>query len=109
MNSFILGLLATNSVLLLWFYSPLKITLARLLFKEVILDNESFDDLINIKLGEKFATLSGCYICMSFWTSLVIGITIAFIIDCWLMPIISFFCYPAVCYFVKKYIFDKKN
>jgi len=109
MNSFLLGLLATNSILLLWFYSPLKISLAKLLFKEVILDNDSFDDLVNLKFGEKLATLSGCYICMSFWSSLLIGIVIAFISNCWLMPLITFFCYPPLCYFVKKYIFDKNN
>ena len=109
MNSFLLGLLATNSILLLWFYSPLKISLAKIFFKETIFDQDSFDDLINLKFGEKLATLSGCYICMSFWSSLLVGIVIAFITGNWYMPLITFFSYPSICYFVKKYIFDNNN
>lgn len=108
-SNLIFGLLATSSILLLWFYSPLKMSLAKILFKETITDHSQFEDLIFLKFkSDKLSTLSSCYICFSFWTSLIVGAILYSLLD---MPVytpaITFFCYPVLCYAIKKYVFDK--
>jgi hypothetical protein len=108
-SNLLLGLLATNSILLLWFYSPLKLTLAKILFKEDITDHTQFEDLIFLKFkSNKLSTLSSCYICFSFWTSLLVGGFLYYLLDMTIYtPIITFFSYPVLCYAIKKYVFDK--
>jgi hypothetical protein len=105
---YILGLLAVNSILLLWFYSPLKLTLAKLIFKKDLLTGEQFDDILAV-YSLKLSTLSGCYICCSFWSSLVIGILLSLSHALPLcFPLITFLTYPALCYIFKVYVLEKK-
>jgi hypothetical protein len=96
------GLLAVNSLLLLWFFSPLKISLGKILFKKVLMPHE-FDDYISLKnnwLGELIA----CWICCSFWLSLIIGFVLMVMFSLPLYwPILTFLGYPCLCYlFYKK-------
>ena len=107
LSNFILGFLCTSSLLLLWFYSSLKTTLAKILFKEQITNNDQFEDLIVIRWkSENLSHLSSCYICMSFWTSLVVGCGMTLLGSPNYMPLITFFTYPCLCYAMKKYVFD---
>jgi hypothetical protein len=100
---FIIGLLGVNSILLLWFFSPLKITLSKFFFKADLMPDE-FDDkvfIINPLLGK----LISCWICLSFWLSLIIGVFLMVILNLpvyW--PLITFFCYPCLCYIFYKFI-----
>jgi hypothetical protein len=94
---FLIGLLNVLSLLLLWFISPLKITLSKIIFKRELM-HDSFDDLLYSKnkfLGE----LLTCWICCSFWLSLLVGIVYMFVLNLtpW-WPIITFLSYPILCY-----------
>jgi hypothetical protein len=94
---YILGLLIVNSLLLLWFFSPLKTTLGKILFKKYLLPDE-FDDLVSLKspfLGQLFS----CFICCSFWLSLIIGLIATLIFNfLWVYPFVTFFTYPGICF-----------
>lgn len=99
---YILGLLAVNSLLLLWFFSPFKVTLGKIIFKKTLMPHE-FDDrvyLINNFIGE----LISCFICCSFWSSLAIGILARLIYTelPWFYPLLTFFTYPSICYIFNK-------
>lgn len=107
LSNFIIGFLSTSSLLLLWFYSSLKITLAEIFFNEKITNNDQFEDLIMIRLkNEKLSHLSSCYICMSFWTSFLVGCLLTFLGSPNYTPVITFLTYPCLCYIMKKYVFD---
>jgi len=102
---YILGLLNTMAILLLWFQSPLKYSIAEIFFKSS--PDTSLDDILAV-YSQKLATLSGCYICFSFWTSLVIGIAYMFIFGAnYIFPLITFFTYPPLCYIYKVYVLEK--
>lgn len=101
-----LGILTTS--LLIWFYSPLRTTIGQLFFDKNIFSNDQFETALLIKspfLGKLF----GCYICLSFWLSLLIGIglTIFFKIHISFIPL-AWFTYPGLAY-VYKAIIDKCN
>jgi hypothetical protein len=107
---FLLGFFALNSILLLWFYSPLKLSLAKIIFKEDIFEHDKFEELILIRWRSlNLATLSSCYICFSFWTSLIIGFILMFLFNLpWYTPIVTFLCYPSLAYAFKKIFFENK-
>jgi len=94
---YLIGLLTVNSVLLLWFFSPLKITLGKILFKKDLMPDQ-FDDIIFIK-SKILGKLISCFICLSFWLSLVVGLvfTVLFSLPLW-WPFLIFFTYPSICY-----------
>jgi len=102
----LLSLLGVNSFLLLWFYSPLKTTLAKILFKQNITQQEQFEDLIFLKFkSEKLSILSSCYICMSFWSSLIAGIILTvFCGQPLYTPAVTFIVFPSLCFLFKKII-----
>jgi len=108
MFNLFLAFLSVNSLLLLWFYSPLKITLAKLLFKEDITSQEQFEDLLYIKFKNNNLTiLSSCYICLSFWLSLISGIILFLLAGMpYYTPVITFLSFPCLCYVFKKFIFE---
>jgi hypothetical protein len=99
---FIIGLLTVNSILLLWFFSPLKTSIGKIIFKKTLMPYE-FDDLISLK-NKWIGELISCWICCSFWCSLAVGIFFVYIFGAvWWYPILTFFCYPCLCYlFYKK-------
>lgn len=103
MIEYILGLLVVNSLLLLWFFSPLKITLGEIFFKKTLMPDQ-FDDLLFIK-NKILGKLLSCHICLSFWLSLFVGAVFAvlFVLP-WFWPLMTFFTYPGICYLYLKII-----
>lgn len=102
---YFLGLFIVNSLLLLWFFSPLKITLSELFLGKSLMPME-FDDFVYSK-SKFIGKLTTCWICCSFWLSLLIGILTLFIFDLTLFwPLITFLSYPSLCYIF--YTFIKK-
>jgi len=101
---FATGLLTTLSLLVLWFESPLKITLGKVIFNQTLKFVEEFDDILFLKLP-LLGKLSGCWICCSFWLSLVVGVilTLCFDLALW-SPLVTFLCYPSIAYLYKKLI-----
>ena len=98
---FFTGALAVCSVLLLWFGSPLKISLGKLFFKENFLTHAEFDDYLFIK-NRLLGKLLSCWICLSFWLSLAIGVFFVLVCGAHLYtPILTFFIYPSICYVFK--------
>lgn len=94
---YLLGVLNVASFLLLWFFSPLKNTLGKLFFKKDLTTVE-FDDILFIKYSF-LGKLLTCWICSSFWLSLIIGIIYTLILNLTLLwPLITFTTYPAICY-----------
>lgn len=99
---FFCGALAVNSLLLLWFVSPLKLTLAKLLFNQNFITHDQFDTYILIRYPT-FGKLTSCWICLSFWLSLAIGGAFVLWFDAPLLtPIVTFLVYPAICYLFKQ-------
>jgi hypothetical protein len=101
---YILGLLIVNSLLVLWFFSPLKTTLSEVFLKQTLMPYE-FDDRLYLR-NKILGKLSSCWICCSFWLSLVIGIIITIIFYNSIVvngfALITFFSYPSVCYLFYK-------
>lgn len=100
---FFTGLLIVNSMLLLWFFSPLKITLSEIFLKKTLMPLE-FDDYIYSK-NKWLGKLLSCNICMSFWLSLAVGIFfMVFFYMPYYWPFLTFFTYPSICYLYLKLI-----
>lgn len=95
-----LGFFVVFSIVVLWFDSPLKITLGRVLFKAKYNHKNQFDDKITT-INPILGKLSGCYICFSYWTSLAVGIVLmyGFSLPVY-FPILTFFIYPGICYLI---------
>ena len=100
---YFLGLCTVCSFLLLWFVSPLKITLAKLLFNADIVDVKNFDDLIYLR-SKFLSKLSSCWICCSFWSSLAVGVVMAIASSNPFYPAITFCTYPCLAYVFKRII-----
>jgi hypothetical protein len=101
--TYIFGLLTVNSLLLLWFFSPLKTTIGEIFFKKILMPDE-FDDVI-FNYNKIIGKLISCWICLSFWLSLVIGIILGIITNVgWHWGVVCFFSYPSVCYVFYKFI-----
>ncbi len=100
---YILGLLVVNSLLILWFYSPLANSIGKYFLKnDKIYTLDNLIDLIAIK-SSFWATLLSCWICLSFWMSLLIGIIFTFIFSLsFYYPILTYFTYPAILYLIKQ-------
>lgn len=96
---FITGLLILNSLLLLWFFSPLKSSLGSILFKRQ-LTNDEFDDIVFIK-NKFISKLLSCWICLSFWLSFIIGFLLTFSVT-W--GVLCFLTYPSLSYIFYKII-----
>ena len=99
---YIIGLLTVNSLLILWFFSPLKTSLGKIIFKKIMLPDE-FDDRVYLKnhfIGE----LISCFICCSFWSSLLVGGLSLFVFTNLhlLYPLLTFFTYPPFCFLLYK-------
>lgn len=98
---FFTGTLIVNSLLLLWFGSPLKITLGQLFFKKTFITNNEFDDFLFMK-SPFIGKLTSCWICLSFWLSLLVGIAFVGVIDAPIItPLLTFLIYPSLCYVFK--------
>lgn len=103
---YITGLLIAATGLLIWFYSPLKTTLGQIFFSKSIYSNDQFETALVLK-NKILGKLSGCFICSSFWLSLVIGIGLFGIFNLeWYFPLLTWFTYPGILY-LYKLILDK--
>jgi hypothetical protein len=100
---YFLGLLTVQSLLVLWFFSPLKTTLSEIFLGKMLMPHE-FDDWLFIK--NKWAgELLSCWVCCSFWCSLAVGLFLTIIADqVWYFPLITFFTYPSLCFLFKSFI-----
>ncbi len=103
---YIVGLLIVQTICMIWFYSPIRITLGQIFFNSRITSTEEFETYMLLK-SMLFGKLLSCYICFSFWTSLFTGITffILFFLPVWwvlLCPLT----YPSLC-FIYKLVTDK--
>ena len=100
---FFTGALGVCSILLLWFGSPLKLTLGKILFKRDFIMPIEFDDYLCIK-HPILSKLLSCWICVSFWLSLVAGATFVIFLNAPpYTPIVTFLVYPSVCYIFKSF------
>jgi hypothetical protein len=98
------GLLITLSALLLWFYSPLQVSLAQIFIHKNLYSLDQVNTAIMIK-SKFLAKLLGCFICCSFWTSLVVGCFFMLITDVpKYFPLLTWFTYPSICYLYKTII-----
>jgi hypothetical protein len=102
------GLLVTLTALLIWFYSPLKVTLGQLFIHKNLYTDDQVETAIMIK-NKWLGKLLSCYICFSFWTSLLVG---AFFKISYNLPyqfiFLTWFTYPSLCYLYKS-IIDRKS
>lgn len=102
------GLLVTLTTLLIWFYSPLKVTLGQLFIHKDLYTDDQVETAIMIK-NKWLGKLASCYICFSFWTSLFVGIVFKML---YTLPVsfifLAWFTYPSLCYLYKS-IIDKKS
>lgn len=102
------GLLVTLTYLLIWFYSPLKTTIGQIFINKNISNNEDFETALLFK-SPLLGKLLGCYICSSFWLSLVVGIIFWGLFDLPnYFPILTWFTYPCIAYLYKT-IVDKNK
>jgi len=98
---FFAGALAVCSILLLWFGSPLKITLGKLFFKKNFIMHTEFDDYL-FMTNRLLSKLLSCWVCLSFWLSLATGAVFVFVCNAPLYtPILTFLIYPSICYVFK--------
>ena len=103
---YFLGLLFTCNACLIWFYSPLKITLGQIFFDKDRYTNEQFETRLLIR-NAFLGKLLTCYICFSFWSSLIVGIVFVVLnlAPFWFI-VITAGTYPCLCY-LYKIIVDK--
>lgn len=103
MEYYILSFLSTNSFLLLWFFSPLPNSIGKIFFKrDDIYILENLIDIISIR-SQFLGTLLSCWICLSFWSSLFIGIIIMLFFDLPIyFPFICFVSNPPILFLIKQ-------
>lgn len=98
-NLLIVGFFIVLSLLVLWFFSPLKLTLGKFFFNKEILSQIEFDDMLFLK-NKILSKVLSCWICLSFWLSLLVGIVLVFCFSLpYYFPILTFLTYPGICYF----------
>jgi hypothetical protein len=98
---YISGLAATATALLIWFYGPLKTTIGQIIFSKNIYSNDQFETALLLK-SSFLGKLLGCYICCSFWLSLIVGSLLYYVFDLeWYFPLLTWFTYPSILYLYK--------
>lgn len=97
------GLLVVNSLLILWFYSPLSSSIGKYFLKnDKIYTLDNLIDFISYK-SQFLGTLLSCWICLSFWLSLFVGAILMILFQLpFYFPILTYFTYPAILYLVKQ-------
>lgn len=104
MTIYLLGLLITTTLLLIWFYSPLRITIGQLFIDKDMYTFDQFETYLllkNVWIGK----LLSCYICSSFWLSIFIGLIFVLLgYASIIFPLITGLTYPSICYVYKKMI-----
>jgi len=102
-QTYLIGLLITLTVLLIWFYSPLKSTIGSFLSPQIYL-NEQFDTYLLVR-NKWIGKLASCYICFSFWTSLGVGFVMSLVCNySVLYSFLTALTYPSIAYLYKALI-----
>lgn len=105
---YISGLGITLTLLLIWFYSPFKSSIGYLFLSKSISSNEDFETALLLK-SPFLGKLLGCFICSSFWCSLVIGVLFWSVFDLPnYLPLLTWLTYPSIAYLYKS-IIDKNK
>jgi len=103
---YLIGLFTVLTVLVIWFFSPFKISIGEIFNKEFV-TQEDFDTWLltkNIKLG----TLSSCWICFSFWTSIFVSSILILLNNLPLTFIpLAALTYPSIAYLYKALVTKK--
>jgi hypothetical protein len=104
MITFLSLYLIVQTICVIWFYSPFRISIGQLLFDRQIDDYDKFELYVMMK-SPLIGKLLSCYICFSFWTSLIVGGISVFTVGTpyWY----PFFCgltLPSLCYLYKSII-----
>jgi hypothetical protein len=101
---YILGYLITQTLCVIWFFSPLRGSIGYLFLSKQIKTPEDFETLILFK-APLLGKLLSCYICFSFWCSLFVGTVMCYIAN---LPAIFIalapFTYPSICYLYKQIV-----
>jgi len=98
---FLLGYFVTQTLLLIWFYSPLKITLGQIFIDKNLYSVDQVETAVMIK-NKWIGELISCYICCSFWASLLVGVIFKKLFSLPLFfVLIAWFTYPSICYLYK--------
>lgn len=104
MIPYLVGLGMTLTALVIWFYSPLKITLGQIFVDKNLYSIDQVDTAIIIK-NKWLGKLLSCYICFSFWTSLLVGLFLFKLLDLqWFFPFLTWFTYPSIAYLYKSIV-----
>ncbi|NBW56621.1 hypothetical protein EBR43_02315 [bacterium] len=98
---FFAGIPIICSFLLLWFVSPLKLSLGKLFFRQNFIAPDQFDDYLFAK-SHILGKLLSCWVCLSFWSSLAYGIGCTLLLQqpIW-FGLLTFSTYPSLCYLFK--------
>lgn len=98
---YLIGLAATQSLLILWFYSPLRSSLGRMFIDKNITTNDDFNIALQV-ISPFLSKLFSCYICCSFWFSLVIGFALCIQSNLApYFPLLTFLTFPTFTFFYK--------
>ncbi len=102
---YIFGYLIVQTILVIWFYSPLRISLGQLLIDKNIYMTDHFETYM-LTLNPFLGKLLSCYICFSFWTSFIIGCIGSFFLydKEIIIPLATALTYPCICYFYKSIV-----
>lgn len=104
MIPYFVGLLTTLTILVIWFYSPLRITLGQLFIDKNLYSLDQVETAILIK-NKWIGKLLSCYICFSFWTSLLVGLFLYKTLDLpGYFPFLTWFTYPSIAYLYKSIV-----
>lgn len=104
---YLFGYLVVQTILVIWFYSPLRITIGQLFFDKNMYTTDHFETYI-LSISLFLGKLLSCYICFSFWVSVIIGCVGSLLLYDMkvIVPFITALTYPSICYFYKS-IIDK--
>lgn len=105
--NYFIGYFIVQTILVIWFYSPLRITIGQLFFDKNMYMTDHFETYV-LAISPFLGKLLSCYICFSFWISIIVGcIGSYFLYDMKIIiPTITALTYPCICYFYKS-IIDK--
>jgi hypothetical protein len=102
--TYILGYLITQTLCVIWFFSPFRGSLGYLFLSKQIKSPEDFETLILFK-SPIMGKLLSCYICFSFWCSLFVGIILCCITSLPLIfALLAPLTYPCICYLYKQIV-----
>ena len=102
MITYFISFLIVQTILLIWFESPMKLSLGKFMFNKTFFDGKEFDIHIMF-LNSTLGKLISCEICLSVWISLIVSIISGvFTSTPILFPIICTGTFPILSYVFRK-------